>query len=204
MTIEWDNREGETPYEDLDGFKLIDEYPYPTRQLVDELEEENIRKATVKYLSSRPSGKKAPFKFKWLLKLHEEMYGDVWEWAGTTRQQNTQIGVDKHQINEQLRILAFDIPDMPTYFDDPVEIAASIHHRAVYIHPFKNGNGRWSRLLANIWLKQNHNTVTKWPSIAGESPVRDEYLKAVREADGLDFSRFIEMHHRYTELDSQG
>lgn len=43
-----------------------------------------------------------------------------------------------------------------------VEIAARIHHRAVQIHPFLNGNGRWSRMLVNIYLKQNGLQPTKW------------------------------------------
>jgi hypothetical protein len=28
-----------------------------------------------------------------------------------------------------------------------IEISARLHHRAVVIHPFLNGNGRWSRML---------------------------------------------------------
>ena len=56
-----ENREGETPYEDLDGFKLANTYSNPSRQLVDELEEENVRKATLKYLVQKPSAKTAPF-----------------------------------------------------------------------------------------------------------------------------------------------
>jgi Fic family protein len=31
-----------------------------------------------------------------------------------------------------------------------LEQAMRIHHRTVNIHPFENGNGRWSRMLANI------------------------------------------------------
>ena len=34
-----------------------------------------------------------------------------------------------------------------------LEQATRLHHRAVWIHPFMNGNGRWARLLANIWLR---------------------------------------------------
>ena len=84
---------------------------------------------------------------------------------------------------------------------EAIEVAARIHHCAVQIHPFKNGNGRWSRLLSNIWLKQNSQPLTMWPSIVGESPVRDEYLKAVKEADNLNFEPLLEMHRRYADSD---
>lgn len=198
MVEGWECRKGETPYEDLDGFIPIKSYPNPTRRQVDELEEENIRKTTLKYLASKPSRKTAPFDYPWLLALHKEMYGEVWRWAGSTKTQNTQIGLDKHEVQEALRTLAVDIVEWPNYFE-PIEVAGRIHHRAVQIHPFKNGNGRWSRLLANIWLMQNGYPVTIWPSIVGESPVRDEYLIAVKEADNLNFGPLLEMHERYSE-----
>lgn len=197
MDDAWGYREGETPYDDLVGFKLAKTYPNPTRQHVDELEEENVRKATLKYLAQKTSKKVAPFDYYWLLELHREMYGDVWEWAGKTKRQNTQIGLDKHEVVEALRVLAADIQEWPNHFE-PLEVSARLHHRAVHIHPFKNGNGRWSRLLANIWLKQNDHPLTEWPSIVGESPIRDEYLKAVKAADDLDYEPLLDMHRKYT------
>jgi fido (protein-threonine AMPylation protein) len=197
MAEGWETRPGETPYNDLEGFIPVKHYPNPTRQQVDELEEENIRIATLKYLGQKPSKKKAPFDYYWFLELHREMYGDVWEWAGTTKTQNTQIGLDKLEVQEALRVLAADIQEWPVYFE-PLDVALRIHHQAVQIHPFKNGNGRWSRLLSNIWLRQNEQPLTEWPVIVGESPIRDEYLKALREADKLNFDPLRELHERYT------
>lgn len=37
----------------------------------------------------------------------------------------------------------------------PVEFAAQLHKRFVFIHPFKNGNGRVARLLMNLALIQD-------------------------------------------------
>src|SRR5580700_6024566 len=61
-----------------------------------------------------------------------------------------------------------------------IEQAARLHHGSVAIHPFLNGNGRWARMLANIWLKQHGSNPTEWPEQAvGEaSVIRTEYLDA--------------------------
>lgn len=44
-----------------------------------------------------------------------------------------------------------------------IDDAALLHYRAVKIHPFPNGNGRWSRMLANVWLRKHGAKPTVWP-----------------------------------------
>jgi Fic family protein len=75
-----------------------------------------------------------------------------------------------------------------------------LHHKAVFIHPFENGNGRWSRMLANVWVFREGGVPTKWPEdlVGTTSPVRDEYLKAIRSADEGECAPLIELHQRYT------
>jgi Fic family protein len=70
----------------------------------------------------------------------------------------------------------------------------------VQIHPFLNGNGRWSRMLANIWLRRNRRSITEWPDqvIGRESPVRCEYLQAMRAADEGDYKLLFELYRRFT------
>ena len=46
------------------------------------LEAANIEKVVAKYLNVRPSKRSAKFTYEWTLKLHKEMFGDVWRWAG--------------------------------------------------------------------------------------------------------------------------
>lgn len=48
-------------------------------------EANNIALATIKYLAAPPSKKIAPFTYEWLSALHEEMLGNVWDWAGKFR-----------------------------------------------------------------------------------------------------------------------
>ena len=127
-----------------------------------------------------------------------QMFGDVWTWAGRPRHFDTNLGVPSHQIEGML----FDLlKDMEYWTDTPwLMQAAMLHHRSVLIHPFPNGNGRWSRMLANIWLRLNKQPYTLWPegTVGEESVVREEYLKALHAADQGDYDPLVELHQRFT------
>ena len=168
-----------------------------TLKYIYEKEAQNIAEATIKYLSATPTKKQAPFTYEWLLKLHEEMFGDVWEWAGKLRQVELSIGIKAYMVATELKKLSEDLE----YWDrektfDVYEIATRLHHKAVQIHPFKNGNGRWSRMLANIYLRKKGLMPVKWQEdlMASENAKRDDYIKALKKADKSDFEDLIEMH----------
>jgi Fic family protein len=79
-----------------------------------------------------------------------------------------------------------------------VDQAARLHHRSVRINPFLNGNGCWSRMLANVHLKFDGAPLTLWPEepVGNESIIRGEYLAAIRAADAGDYAALIELHRR--------
>ena len=186
---------GATYSDDTSGLKLDVSKQY-TIQEIYFFEAKNITKATLKYLSKTPNKKIAPFTFEWFLKLHSEMFGDVWAWAGKLRQVELSIGVRAYLVSTELKNLVDDLEfwDKNKTFS-VVEIASRLHHRAVQIHPFKNGNGRWSRMLANIYLKQNGLNPTKWNEnlLSKENPHRDDYIQALKKADNGDYSKLIEL-----------
>lgn len=132
-----------------------------------------------------------------MLDLHEEMFGDVWEWAGKLRKIELSIGIKAYQVGIELKKLCDDIEYWQKYKTyDIFELATRIHHRAVQIHPFQNGNGRWSRMLANIYLRQNGEMPVRWQEdlLASENPKRSEYIEALKMADNGDFKALIKMH----------
>jgi len=185
-----------TPVDDISGLKLPKNKVYSLSEIYVH-EANNIALATLKYLSASPSKKLAPFTYEWLATLHEEMFGNVWDWAGKFRHCELSIGIQAYQVPMALKNLADDIAfwDKNKIFDI-YETAARIHHRAVGIHPFQNGNGRWSRMLANIYLRQNGSMPVKWQEdlLSKENPKRDEYIKALKSADNGNFTSLIEMH----------
>ena len=190
-----------TPLDDISGLKLDTSKQYTIEEIYF-YEAKNITKATLKYLSSVPDKKMAPFSFEWLLTLHEEMFGDVWDWAGKLRHAELSIGIKAYQVATEIKKLVDDI----TFWEqnksfEVIEIASRIHHRAVQIHPFLNGNGRWSRMLANIYLKQHGLQPTKWneESLSKENPHRDDYIRALKEADSGDYKKLIELQANMLE-----
>ena len=131
-----------------------------------------------------------------MLQLHQEMFGDVWEWAGRLCKIELSIGVKAYLVSSELKNLVDDIQFWDAHRSlDLFEIAARIHHRAVMIHPFQNGNGRWSRMLSNIYLKQNGLEATRWNEVllSKSNPHRDEYIQALKLADQGDYSILIDL-----------
>lgn len=194
----WDPIEGESP---IDPSHLKDK-SITTREQLNIAEAENILKPIVKYLGSRPSKTLAPFDLNWFKWLHEEMFCDVWEYAGNFRTDDLNIGIKWQDIQTELYKLEGDIAfweENNTY--DFLELAVRIHHTAVFIHPFPNGNGRWSRLLGNIYLKQIDHPIVRWPeeTIGTKSIIRDAYLAAVKKADTGDLSELIELHRKFCD-----
>ena len=188
---------GETPI-DRSGLKRKRIH---TREQLNRAEAENIRKVVVKYLAAKPSRRSAPFTLSWVKGLHRQMFGDVWKWAGDFRRENLNLGCDWHQVPTQAQALLDDLAFWEARADGLLEQAARLHHRAVWIHPFPNGNGRWARMLANIWLKRHGHEITWWPeeTIGSVSVIRDEYLAAIRASDKGDETPLLELHRRFTQ-----
>ena len=189
---------GQTPLHDVSGLKLAG---IKSRADLLPHEAENVRQAHVKYLAARPSRRLCPFDLPWLKKLHRDMLGNVWKWAGRFRQSETNLGVPPHQIEVSLVNLLADLKTWGASGMSLLEQATHLHYRAVHIHPFQDGNGRWARLLANIWSKQNGGPVVVWleETIGAESVIRSEYLAAVKQADQGDLEPLVALHERYAE-----
>lgn len=180
---------------DLSCLKLDGDKIYSTNEIYF-FEAQNILKASLDYLGGVSNKKSTSFDTNFFLKLHKEMFGDVWDWAGKIRMVELNFGVKAYLVSTELKKLADDLDfwHLNKSFD-VIEIATRLHHRAVVIHPFLNGNGRWSRMLANIYLKQNDLSPTKWNEnlLAKENVHRGDYIQALKRADNGDYERLIKM-----------
>lgn len=129
--------------------------------------------------------------------LHKKMFDQTWEWAGTFRKSNKNIGVDWPQISLKLR----DLLDNTRYqiehqVFDPDEIVVRFHHQLVWIHAFPNGNGRHARLMADILTVRLGLLHMTWGggtvALTSVGAVREAYLTALRAADKGHFEKLIQ------------
>ncbi|HTX49558.1 MAG TPA: mobile mystery protein B [Caulobacteraceae bacterium] len=119
--------------------------------------------------------------------LHRRMFEGIWTWAGTFQTTPRNIGIDAWEIGPQLRQILDDVRywiDHQTYAPD--EIAVRFHHRLVWIHPFPNGNGRLSRLAADLLAVRLGRERFTWGSgnLVATADLRRQYVEALRAADG--------------------
>lgn len=194
MGLNLDYNNGQTPLDEDEKEGLL--IPtITTREELDEFEQLNIEKAVEYYLLRRNFKKEDILSEKFIFEVHKRMLGDVWKWAGTIRRSNKNLGVDKLQIPPLSRQLIENCRywiENKTFPEE--EITIRFKHEIVSIHVFPNGNGRHSRLMADIIMKHIFKKpVFSWghKDLIHQSKVRDEYIKALREADKGDITNLI-------------
>lgn len=87
-----------------------------------------------------------------LRELHLNLFGDLWSWAGRYRTRALNIGVAPEQIAAELRASLSTIDFRWKHTTDWTarELGIVVHAETVRIHGFVDGNGRSTRLLANL------------------------------------------------------
>ena len=189
---------GATPLEPEDLEGLIPEF-VTTRADLNVVEFENIAKAMPWALrQARVLGTEGILAYGFMMDLHSHMFSDVWTWAGIPRRRETNIGVTPHLIPSQ----AMQVLDDAKYWHteevfDPDDLAARIHCRLVSIHPFVNGNGRCTRLMADLYLTTiGSSRPFSWggTNLDVDGSGRNKYIaalvKAANTGDYADLVRF--------------
>jgi Fic-DOC domain mobile mystery protein B len=178
----------------LDGEELEGLLPshLVSRSQLNEWEQQNIV-AALFWLSRHRRPR--PLEEAWLRRLHREMFGQSWRWAGQYRSSGKSIGADWRQIRMQVPALLADIAYQVEHRLEPVDqIAVRFHHRLVSIHPFPNGNGRHARLIADVLIEQLGAPRFSWGgsrSLVDASALRQQYIAALQQADRGDISALL-------------
>lgn len=162
------------------------------RSELNDLESRGIFDAEKWLLTSR---QKDLLSEKFIKQVHKKMFEGTWKWAGKFRTTERNIGVAPYAIAVELQKLFDDVNywiEHKTY--PPLEISARFHHRLVYIHPFPNGNGRHSRLMADLLMKKLGEKSLNWGegSLVEISELRQTYIEALRKADRGDYSALLD------------
>jgi Fic-DOC domain mobile mystery protein B len=185
--------DGQTPLDEDEKEGLLIK-SIATRGELDEFEQQNIEDA-IQWSLTRKFKSEQILSETFILALHKRMYKNVWRWAGEYRKTNKNIGVDKLEIPVALRSL---IDDASYWLEnnvyEPDEFALRFKHKLVSIHCFPNGNGRHSRMIADIIIEKIYQLpVFAWgsKSLADENDSRKKYLIAIRKADKGDLELLL-------------
>ncbi len=194
MGLDFEYIDGQTPIDEdeRDGLLIT---TIATRGELDEYEQQNIEDA-IQWILERSFQANYVLTEKFIRDLHKRMFGRVWSWSGSFRTTIKNLGVDKWQIPVALKCLCDDAVywiDNETY--PPDEIAVRFKHRLVSIHCFPNGNGRHSRLMADVIAKNIfHRSMFSWGvnDLVHFGKERSIYIRAIRAADEGNYIPLLE------------
>ena len=116
--------------------------------------------------------------FKGLSDIHKYLFGEIYSFAGNVRKENIAKGNFRFASSMYLEDVLNKIDNMPQKnFDDIIKKYVEMN----IAHPFREGNGRSTRIWLDLILKKELNKVIDWSKINKEdyllamerSPVRD-------------------------------
>lgn len=151
---------------------------------LDEAEEENIVDGLV-WLDDQ---KDDPIDWMFWERLHRKLFEKVWKWAGKFRMHELSNDDFNHPgyIKENIKKLEGDLKYWLSHESkmDQKEAIARFHERLLTIHPFSNGNGRTSRILAEVICKHEGIQIPTWgaASRSNSKNHRETYIAAVKKA----------------------
>ncbi len=157
--------------------------------------------------------------FAALAQIHRYLFEDIYEFAGKVRTVNISKGNFRFAPLMYLDAALENIDKMPqSTFDEIVEKYVEMN----VAHPFREGNGRSTRIWLDLMLKKELHKVVDWSLVDKEdyllamerSPIRDTEIKHVLrnaltdEVDnrevfmkGIDHSYYYEGYNEYKTQD---
>ena len=138
-----------------------------------------------------------------ICRWHTQWLGEVYPWAGKYRQVNIGKGgfmfamsaqVPRLMLEFERDVLARYSPCAFENLEDVLKALAVTHCELVLIHPFREGNGRLSRLLSQLLALQAGMPLLNFSSIKGKR--REEYFAAVRTSMERNYTPMIEVYRR--------
>ena len=151
-------------------------------------EEERIsKKKAVELFESGSLDKLAPGRFASLQAIHKALFEDIYDFAGELRTVNLAKGNFRFAPLMYLEAALGNIDKMPqSTFDEIIEKYVEMN----IAHPFREGNGRSTRLWLDQMLKAGIGQVVDWSKVDKEdyllamerSPIKDVEIKVLLKA----------------------
>ena len=151
-------------------------------------EEERISKRkAVELFESSSLDKLAPGRFASLQAIHKALFEDIYDFAGELRTVNLAKGNFRFAPLMYLEAALGNIDKMPqSTYDEIIEKYVEMN----IAHPFREGNGRSTRLWLDQMLKAGIGQVVDWSKVDKEdyllamerSPIKDVEIKVLLKA----------------------
>lgn len=148
-------------------------------------EEERIsKKKAVELFESGTLDKLEPGKFSALQAIHKALFEDIYDFAGQLRTVNLAKGNFRFAPLIYLEAALANIDKMPqSTYDEIIEKYVEMN----VAHPFREGNGRSTRIWLDLMLKSGIGQVVDWSKVDKEdyllamerSPIKDVEIKVL-------------------------
>lgn len=164
------------------------------------LEAEGIKKAQQCIIQlSNPRTKITP---EVILDIHKQGFGFIFpDWVGKFRTIDVTVGDYEpphySKVPELIKNLCDDLAERLEHLPSPqneeiflaelISLLAWFQHRLVWIHPFRDYNGRVARLLTNLLLLNLRFPIITIKAETGKD--RDKYVRAMKAADNYNLSK---------------
>ena len=135
---------------------------------------------------------KTKFTVKYICDIHRTALKELYSFAGHFRSVNISKGgfvfPAGRFIPDNMRIFEDEIlSQLPDYYPNQqalIKDIATVHGELLFIHPFREGNGRTSRILANLMARKQG-----YPGLNFRRINFDEYIIAVQQVARKDYSK---------------
>lgn len=137
---------------------------------------------------------KSRFTVAYIQRIHQLALGRLYAFAGKWRDVNLSKGgftfaaarfLPETMAAFEREVLNAGRSPSPDDRDAPMTRIAMVHAELLFIHPFREGNGRTARVLANLMARQAGFTPPRWEMIGNTE--FDAYVRAVQAAAGKDY-----------------
>lgn len=183
----------EDQYEDgSDGLVLKNLFRVKDKREIEEIETRELYRVTDKLTEIYDQNHR--FTAADICNMHENWLGTVYKWAGKYRQVTISKGGFTFALPKFIpQLMAdFEKKDLSLYTpcnfkdrDEQAQALAIVHTELLLIHPFREGNGRLSRLLAMLMALQAGLPPLDFSEFEGER--KEEYFAAVRKGLARDY-----------------
>jgi cell filamentation protein len=138
---------------------------------------------------------KTRFNLKYIMRMHKRALGHLYSFAGKWRTVNISKGgfmfppakFLSQSMKEFEKDILNNIPDSYNSDNELIVWIARVHGEFLFIHPFREGNGRTARLLANLMCAKAGHKLLDLENFSKNK--FEAYVEAVKSVASRDYSK---------------